>query len=127
MEYFIFANSFAAPFFSDTSHDFQEAPTPKAALQIFAGRYSHPCGLYAAACYESAEAYHKGTQPLARWLSNHAAKIEHAKPTSILSEGPGKIKLDGKWTTVEDPKGGRVYRATAPGGGQAAEITPPAK
>lgn len=74
IEYFIRANSFAAPFFSDVSSDFETADTPKAALEAFAARYKHPCGLYAAACYASADAYHKGDEALAMWLSKEAKK-----------------------------------------------------
>ena len=105
-EYFIVANSFAAPFLSDTSHEFETGPDARAALESFAKRYKHPCGLYAAAAYESAEAYHKGGKILARWLSNHAREIEKRKPTSICSEGPGLVKMDGKMVTITDPKAG---------------------
>jgi hypothetical protein len=106
VEYFIVANSFAAPFVSDQSTDFQEAPDPRAALECYAKRYKHPAGLYAAAAYESAEAYHKGGKILARWLSNHARKIEDVKPTMIQSDGPGMLTLDGKGYAITDPKGG---------------------
>lgn len=109
-EYFIVSNSFAAPFVSDTGQHFQEATDPKRALELFAEGYKHPCGLYSAACYEDATAYHKGQPHLARWLSNHARLIEQEKPTSVQSEGPGRMILDGKGRTVEDPKGGRVMR-----------------
>ena len=70
MEYFIYANSFAAPFFSDSSTSFVEAETPEAALKKFAADYKHPCGLYAASAYESADAYHKHEDSLAQWVSN---------------------------------------------------------
>ncbi len=69
-EYFIIANSFAAPFCSDESRTYVTGQTPLIALQEFATRYSHPYGLYAAAAYKSADAYHKGEKPLAKWLSN---------------------------------------------------------
>ena len=72
MEYFIEANSFAAPFFSDTSSCFIVAESPEKALLDFKKQYTHPCGLYAAVCYEDANAKHKGHQPLAKWVSNAA-------------------------------------------------------
>lgn len=109
-EYFIVATSFAAPFVSDDSTSFETALTPASALVQFARRYKHPAGLYAALAYASATAYHKGAQPLARWLSNHAAKIDAAKPTMILVHGPGSMELDGKAVTVKNPKDGFVRR-----------------
>jgi hypothetical protein len=106
-EYFIVANSFAAPFVSDQSTGFEAASTPVLALSQYADRYKHPAGLYAAQVYASADAYHKGEKPIARWLSNHARRIEEAHPGSICSHGPGSIELDGKAVTVKDPKSGR--------------------
>lgn len=105
-EYFIVANSFAAPFCSDQSTGFQLGLTPMGALQDYAACYTHPAGLYAAMAYESATAYNKGEKPLARWLSNHARKIDTARPTLICSEGPGALRLDGKTVTVKNPKAG---------------------
>lgn len=80
MEFFIVANSFAAPFFSDKSTAFIEADSPEQALESFAASYSHPCGLYSAGAYENANAMHKNEPPLARWLSNKAAGLD-GKPT----------------------------------------------
>lgn len=107
MEYFIVANSFAAPFFSDTSEDFQVADNPKEALNLYAARYSHPCGLYAATVYQDATAYHKSKKPLARWLSNHARFLE-GKTGIIRSNGPGEIEVGHKLHKVENPKAGSV-------------------
>ena len=73
-EYFIIANSLAAPWFSDTSQKFVEAESPEEALDSFVGSYAHPYGLYAAVCYEDANARAKGDEPLARWLSPKARK-----------------------------------------------------
>lgn len=111
-EYFIFATSFAAPFCSDTSHEFVTAESPQAALEQFAGSYGHPCGLYAAACYESAEAYHKGQNPLAKWVCNH--ELEKQRLTagkgcySYLGKGVGLFEIDGVLHKVENPKAGKV-------------------
>lgn len=79
MEYFIEANSFAAPFFSDTSSRFIIAESPADALLSFKEEYTHPCGLYAAVCYEDANAKHKGRKPLAKWVSN-AATAHQGEP-----------------------------------------------
>ena len=76
MEYFIKANSFAAPFFSDTSSCFATGDSPEDALLRFKEEYIHPCGLYAAFCYKDANAKHKGDKPLAKWVSNAAIANE---------------------------------------------------
>ncbi len=89
MEYFIEANSFAAPFFSDTSSGFVEADSPEQALLRFKDDYKHPCGLYAAVCYQDANAKHKGHEPLAKWVSN-AAGVCEGKP----EEGRVIVLLD---------------------------------
>lgn len=73
-EYFIVANSNAAPFVSDTSTQFVTAATPQDALTKFAAEYTHPAGLYAANCYESADSYHKSGPVLAEWRSGRAVK-----------------------------------------------------
>jgi hypothetical protein len=105
-EWFVLAASFAAPFISDTSTHFVLAPTPAVALERLAREYRHSAGLYAAQVYESAEAFHKGFQPLARWLSNHAQAIERGSAT--ISHGPGDVSIDGQRQQIEDPKAGAV-------------------
>lgn len=107
-EYFVVTNSFAAPFFSDTDDGFVEADSPKDALEKTARDYRHPAGLYAAACYRSADAYHKGERPLARWLSNRARYIARVKHSSIYSESAEHVRLDGVDHTIADPYGGAV-------------------
>jgi hypothetical protein len=112
VEYFILANSFAAPFVSDQSISYIEADTPADALTTFATKYAHPAGLFSAACYESADDYHKSLSPLAMWLCNH--EIERSRLTanlgcfSYLGHAPGKFEIDGKLHEVENPKAGRV-------------------
>ena len=71
-EYFIVANTYAAPFFSDTSHSFERGDTPRDALDAFVA--SHLATLYAAVVYESADAFHKEEKALAQWLSEKAIK-----------------------------------------------------
>lgn len=111
-EFFIRANSFAAPFFSDESTGYIEARTPEDALLGYAESYSHPAGLYAALCYASADAMHKGEEPLARWLCNHEiAKREltaNLGAYSYLGDGPGRVRINDDWHTIQEPKAGRV-------------------
>lgn len=112
MEYFIVANSFAAPFCSDQSTGFIDAESPTSALETFAAGYKHPCGLYAAEVYASANAYHKSEKPLAKWLCNHEiAKQEATEGMSgyaYLGQGPGGFEIDGRRINVRDPKAGMV-------------------
>ena len=73
-EYFVVANSNAAPFWSDTTKEFVEAASPEEALNAFVQTYSHPAGLFAAQVYRDANAYEKRDDPLVRWLSERAHK-----------------------------------------------------
>lgn len=75
-EFFVVANSKAAPFFSDTSKTFVDGHTPKQVLEAFRERYSHPCGLYSVGVWKDANAYQKDEKPLARYLSDKANKDE---------------------------------------------------
>ena len=117
-EFFITARSFAAPFVSDMSERYVEASDAVSALEKFAAEYKHPCGLYAAEVWISADQYHKGGPPLARWASNQLLAYQRAtdgKDSYIYhSDGPGSFQIDwryGRRVTVEDPKGGRVVVA----------------
>lgn len=111
-EYFVIANSFAAPFLSDTSDGFISADSPEDALMKFAAVYRHPCGLYSAAVYPSADAYHKRAEPLAKWLCNR--EIEQQRLTrglasyTFLGHSAGDFEINGVRHTVTDPKGGRI-------------------
>jgi hypothetical protein len=114
-EFFVVTNSFAAPFFSDTDHKFIEGETPEIALSRLAATYDHPAGLYAAVLYESADAYHKGAKPLAKWLCNH--EIEKMRLTEDLGsfsyrgDGPGRFEINGKHHVIDNPKGGRLVQS----------------
>lgn len=114
-EYFVVAKSFAAPFVSDTSESFTQGETPETALTAFAESYNHPAGLYAAALYADFNAYHKGDDPLARWLCNHEIeKRRITKPLgsySYLGHGPGDFEIDRVRYKVENPKGGALVAA----------------
>lgn len=106
-EYFIVANSFAAPFFSDNSQKFQKANSPEKALEIYAKNYKHPCGLYAAVVYKDANAYHKGKKPLAKWLSNEAKYME-GKTGSIFKPCLGKVRINGIMHNIDNPQQGSL-------------------
>jgi len=108
-EYFIVANSFAAPFFSDTSTSYQKGKNAKEALLLFAEKYKHPCGLYAAVVYKNSDAYHKGQKPLAKWLSNEAQFMQ-GKTGLIKKPLLGKVEINGVMHNIDNPKEGCVIK-----------------
>lgn len=120
-EFYIEANSFAAPFFSDRSIAYVEAQTAESALIQHAADYSHPCGLYAAAAYTSADARNKGEKPLARWLSNQAKRLEGVTGF-VRMDAPGKGEINGEAVEIEDPKGGGIVSESP--GAPAGEVVP---
>jgi len=72
-EYYIVANSFAAPFVSDTSKKWWNGINSADALLSFVKEYKHPCGLYVAWIYEDANHASKNPEkPLRKWESNAA-------------------------------------------------------
>ena len=111
-EFFLVANSFAAPFVSDISTHYRTAETAGAALLDLAKAYGHPAGLYAADCYSSADDYHKGQKPLMRWLCNQ--ELEKQRVTngmncySYFSERCGSFEINGEAYRVDDPKLGTL-------------------
>jgi hypothetical protein len=111
-EFFVLTNSFAAPMFSDTDSQYVEAADPALALERAAATYGHPAGLYSAACYASADAYHKGAPPLAEWLCNHEQEKQRRTAGqgsySYFGHGPGDFEVNGEHVVVADPKGGSV-------------------
>lgn len=107
MEFYIETNSFAAPFFSDSGHCYITAESAGEALEKCAYEYRHPCGLYAAAAYTSADARNKGEKPLARWLCNQAQRLEGVIGM-IRMDGPGRGEINGEQVTIDDPKAGAV-------------------
>lgn len=108
-EYFIVANSFAAPFFSDNSTSYQEGESAEQALELFAERYRHPASLYAAVVYENADAYHKGKKPLAKWICNEA-KFMQGKTGMINKQMIGKVQINGVMHNIDNPKEGSVIK-----------------
>lgn len=110
MEYFIDANSFAAPFCSDSSTAYIKAETPEDALREFASKYTHPCGLYSAFAYTSSDAKNKGEKPLAKWLCNHEQERERLTAGlschTFLGHAPGKFEINGELHIVKNPKEG---------------------
>lgn len=111
-EFYIEANSFSAPFFSDQSYAYVNADTAKLALESFADSYSHPAALYAAFAYSSSDAMKKGEKPLAKWLCNH--EIERSRIVadrgsySYLGNAPGDFEIDGVRHRVDNPTSGKV-------------------
>ena len=126
-EYFIYAQSFAAPFFSDTCEAYVSAESPATALEKYVLDFKHPAGLYAANCYASADAMHKGSKPLAQWLCNHEAEKQRLTKDlgcyAYRGHGPGEFEIDDKRVTVPNPKGGRVTTTTPTGGQEAGGTT----
>jgi hypothetical protein len=112
MEFFIVANSFAAPFVSDQSTHYVKADSAADALDQFSRTYRHPAGLYAAICFASADDYHKDRPVLATWKSNHVIAMEEATKEKLgyssLCHAPGDFEIDGKRVKVNDPKSGKV-------------------
>lgn len=110
--FFIHAESFAAPFVSDASEHYIEAETPKEALEKLAEEYDHSCGLYSAACYESAEVYFNKEEPLAKWLCNfELAKRSATKELDrdiFLGYSPDLFEIDEEPFAVLNPREGRV-------------------
>lgn len=111
-EYFVFTNSFAAPFFSDSSTKYVEGDTPQEAMAKAVKDYKHPAGLFAAALYESADAYHKGQKPMIKWLSNKAQVVvrfeSDGQSHSFYSNEDDTIRIDGVRHQIADPKSGSV-------------------
>jgi len=111
-EFFIRANSFAAPFFSDTWDEYVQAETAEAALTKFAKECSHPAGLYSANAYDSADDFHKGKKSLAQWLCNHEAEKQRLTKSlgsySYLGHEPGRFEINGELHIAEKPKEGKV-------------------
>lgn len=115
-EYFVIANSFAAPMFSDTTMEYVKGSTPREAMQKFVAEYTHPCGLYAALLYESADAYHKGKKEIVRFLCNQ--EIERAKLMknggSFYGKGNGVFEINGKEYRVKDWNKGKIFEGEMP-------------
>jgi len=78
-EYFVVANSFAAPFFSDLSQEYIKGKTPTEAITRFRKGYRHPMGLFAAMLYANADDFHKEKEPLLVWLSKAAKEQEKGR------------------------------------------------
>jgi hypothetical protein len=75
-EYYIVANSKAAPFVSDTSEHWWNGISPHDALKAFIKEYKHPAGLYSANLYIDANAKAKGKKPILCWLDEIGAYVK---------------------------------------------------
>lgn len=113
-EFFIDANSNAAPFFSDNVSKFVTANTPEEALLNFISSKPHPCGIYAAVAYKSSYAKMKGEKPIARWLCNFA--IQKDKLTEGISAygftrfSDSEMEIDGQRHFIENPTEGQIVK-----------------
>lgn len=111
-EYFVVGTPFGGGFLGITCKKHVSGNSPEDALQRFVASYDDPAGLYAAALWDSADAYHKKQDPLARWQSNHEiAKDELTRDLgaySYFGHGPGDFEIDGVRHRIPDPKGGRL-------------------
>ena len=114
-EFFIVANSFAAPFVSDQSTGYAQGETASEALESFAVAYKRPAGLYAAIAYDNADSYHKSGPIRARWSCNLVIAQERATAGkgvySLRHDRDGKgefIEVDGARTYVQNPRHGKV-------------------
>jgi len=110
-EYYIFAQSFAAPFVSDDSEKYVEAEDEVEALTRFVDSYSHPMGLYSAVIYASHRDHVKRKKPLASWWSNHLIQLKLAMKKaggccSMRGGGPGVFSVNDEDFNVPNPKGG---------------------
>lgn len=110
-EFFIKAQSFAAPFCSDPSEAYRDALTAEQALNEFAADYGHPAGLYYAAAYASADAFHKGFKPLAEYKSNLLATKDEATADKSAYSYTGTENgfiIDDRTYVVPNPREGSV-------------------
>lgn len=74
-EYFVHAHTYAAPFVSNTIHNYAPGDTPQAALDFWvAGQHNT---IYAADLYTNADAFHRGHDPLCRFASPKALAREN--------------------------------------------------
>lgn len=112
-EYFVRANSFAAPIVSDTSTGYQEGDTAEAAMLAFVEGYSHPSRLYSANLYASADDFHKGRPTLVEWMSNHALLLQHDGCATIRSLRPGLVEVNGEQRECEEPYDGKITKRPA--------------
>lgn len=111
-EFFVRAASFGAPFFSDVSEEYIKAPSPEAALVAFAKDYKHPAGLYSAAAYASADAYHHGEGALAQWQCNYEIAKRKASADkgacTVSGHGDNLLEIDGEPIVIRDPHEGQI-------------------
>lgn len=105
-EFFIKGSTFAAPFVGDPISRYMEADTAEEALRSLALEMHDGIGLYSANAYVSADDYHKNQEPLAKWRSNKAITMEGA--TSVYSDSPGLVEVDGELRAINDPKAGQL-------------------
>ena len=93
-EYFIVANSLAAPMVSDESKHYVEGRTPQSAMNKFLKAYRHWVGIYSANLYNNADEYHKGESATLHFRSNKAVLDNELQDETIswkaVKFGPNK-------------------------------------
>lgn len=107
-EYFVVVNTFATPFISETYTKFIEGESPAQALL----EYCEKVRPYSANVYWDANDYHKGKEPVARYLCNkEIAKQEAAKGLNSFtyeSKHEDSFIMDGVEHFVNNPRDGRL-------------------
>ena len=63
-EFFVYTVSDPAPFCGDSDTFYKSGASAESVLGVVKRKYDHPAGLHYAAVYTSADAYHKGRQPV---------------------------------------------------------------
>jgi len=117
-EYFVFANSFAAPFVSDSSESYVSGASAIEALERFVANYKHPARLYFAAIWRSADDYHKSKPALAKWTCNHELELQRlTKGQAVVayrSGKPGNMEVNQELHTVKHPFDGEFEVLNTP-------------
>jgi hypothetical protein len=108
-KYFVFANSFAAPLVSDRSMGYISSENAESVMLDFVETYNHPCGLYSANLYKSADDYYQNLPPLVEWRSNYAIMTDGVVGF-IRIIGPNSIAVNGIIRTCENPKDGKITK-----------------
>lgn len=112
-EFFVKAQTFAAPFCSDELVRYIPGEDPVEAVEAWVESRPHPCGIYYAAVYANADDMHRGRKPLCEWKSNYQRAREEATKGKgcYISRGLGEnaFEIDGEKFWVECPREGAVY------------------
>jgi len=110
-EYFIIANTFAAPFVSETIETFTKGKDAKDAMKNFID--GHKNEIYSARGYKNADAFYKKEKPVVNYDCNKLLLLNSLtkdKSTySYLSHSDKEFELDDVIYKVEEPREGVIY------------------